>query len=143
MLIKLKKLDDELPTPAHARNGDAGVDLYSRIDINLKHGERALIPTGIAVAIPQNYAGFVQPRSGLASKHGISIVNTPGLIDSEYRGEIGVILINHDLEKMFEIKRGDKIAQFIIQKVENIDFEIVDELDETERGAGGFGSTGK
>ncbi len=143
MLIKLKKLDKEIPTPVRARNGDAGVDLYSRIDINLKPGERALIPTGIAVAISQNYAGFVQPRSGLALKHGISIVNTPGLIDSEYRGEIGVILINHDLEKMFEIKRGDKIAQFIIQKVENIDFEIVDELDETERGAGGFGSTGK
>lgn len=142
MEIRLKRLDKELPVPDYAHDGDAGCDLYSRIDVELKPGKRALVPTGIAVSIPGGYAGFVQPRSGLATKHGISIVNTPGLIDSKYRGEIGVILINLDSTETFKVARGDKIAQLIIQKVESITFSEVDQLDETKRGSGGFGSTG-
>lgn len=142
MEIRLKRLDKELPVPNYAHDGDAGCDLYSRIDIELKPGQRALVPTGIAVSIPEGYAGFVQPRSGLATKHGISIVNTPGLIDSKYRGEIGVILINLDSTETFKVARGDKIAQLIIQKVESVSFTEVNQLDETKRGNGGFGSTG-
>jgi len=140
--IKIKLLDDSLPVPEYAHEGDAGCDLRSRIDQVIPPGERALIPTGICIAIPTGYAGFVQPRSGLALKHGISIVNTPGLIDSKYRGEIGVILINTNKSEPFLIKKGDKIAQLIIQKVETVEFNVVDELDETVRGTGGFGSTG-
>ena len=143
MEIKLKRLDKELPVPNYAHDGDAGCDLCSGIDVELKPGERALVPTGIAISIPEGYAGFVQPRSGLATKHGISIVNTPGLIDSKYRGEIGVILINLDSKKTFKVAHGDKIAQLIIQKVENVTFREVDELDRTKRGGGGFGSTDK
>ncbi len=108
----------------------------------LHPGERALVPTGIAVSIPEGYAGFVQPRSGLASRHGISIVNTPGLIDSHYRGEIKVILVNLDGKASFEVRRGDKICQLVFQRVERAEFEEVDELDATTRGEGGFGSTG-
>jgi dUTP pyrophosphatase len=141
MEIELKLLDKELPPPAYAYEGDAGCDLYSRVDKILKPGERALIPTGIAIAIPDNYAGFVQPRSGLAAKYGVSIVNTPGLIDSKYRGEICVILVNHDPHNDFQVKRGDKIAQLVIQQVAQVKFRLVDELDETTRGAGGFGSS--
>lgn len=140
--VKLKQLDGNLSAPKYAHNGDAGCDLYSRVDVTIEPGERSLVPSGIAVSIPAGYAGFVQPRSGLAIKHGISIVNTPGLIDSKYRGEIGVVLINTDKKKSFQIKRGDKIAQLVIQKIEEAEFEIVDKLDETARGAGGFGSTG-
>lgn len=142
MEIKVKLLDAAISLPDYAHNGDAGLDLLSRIDLSLKPGERALVPTGIALSIPEGYAGFVQPRSGLALKHGISIVNTPGLIDSHYRGELGVILINHDPNKIFEIKKGDRIAQLVIQRVENVTLSCVDELDQTERGSGGFGSTG-
>ena len=142
MEIELKQLDTELPLPMYAYDGDAGCDLYSRIDVNLKPGERCLVPTGIAVAIPDSYAGFVQPRSGLAARHGVSIVNAPGLIDSKYRGEIGVILINHDPEQAVRIQRGDKIAQLVIQPVVAAQFEVVDELDATVRGDGGFGSSG-
>ncbi|MEW5706102.1 MAG: dUTP diphosphatase [Actinomycetota bacterium] len=142
MQINIKLLDDSLPVPEYAHEGDAGCDLRSRIDQVIPPGERALIPTGICIAIPTGYAGFVQPRSGLALKHGISIVNTPGLIDSKYRGEIGVILINTDKSEPFVIKKGDKIAQLVIQKVETVEFAVVDELDETVRGTGGFGSTG-
>lgn len=142
MQIKLKRLDKNLPVPRYAHDGDAGCDLCSRIDVELKPGQRVLVPTGIAVSIPRGYAGFVQPRSGLATKHGISIVNTPGLIDSKYRGEIGVILINLDTNETFKVSRGDKIAQLIIQRVENVTFAEVDQLDETTRGDGGFGSTG-
>ncbi|MEW6189313.1 MAG: dUTP diphosphatase [Actinomycetota bacterium] len=143
MEVKLKQLDKDLPIPRYAHDGDAGCDLYSRIDIILEPGERALIPTGIALSIPLGYAGFIQPRSGLALKHGISILNTPGLIDSHYRGEICVILINQDTRKSFEVKRGDKIAQLIIQRIENITFRVVSELDATGRGSGGFGSSGR
>ena len=142
MEIHIKQLDKGLPRPSYAHVGDAGCDLYSAGDIILKPGERALVPTGIAISIPEGYAGFVQPRSGLAIKHGISIVNTPGLIDSKYRGEIKVILVNLDSEHEFRINRGDKICQLVIQKVEQVAFKVVPELDSTARGSNGFGSTG-
>jgi dUTP pyrophosphatase len=122
--------------------GDAGADITTRIDFTLNPGERALIPTGIAIAIPLGYAAFVHPRSGLAIKHGVSLVNTPGTIDSGFRGELQVILINHDLTEAISFKQGDRIAQLVIQKVESADFLEVDELPDSERGEGGFGSTG-
>ena len=141
--LKLKKLDEELPTPAYANPGDAGLDLYAAKDVVLQPGQRVMIPTGIAIAIPQGYAGFVQPRSGLAAKQGFSIVNTPGLIDSGYRGEIGVIGLNTDTRSEIAIKRGDRVAQLVIQEVPVVELLEVNELDETERSSGGFGSTGK
>jgi dUTP pyrophosphatase len=140
--ISFVKLDPEVEAPAYSHEGDAGCDLTSRVDIVLGPGERELIPTGIAVAIPEGYAGFVQPRSGLAVRGGISIVNTPGLIDSHYRGEIKVILINLDPSNPFEVRRGDKICQLVFQKVERASFVEVNQLDRTGRGEGGFGSTG-
>ena len=140
--VKLKRLDPELPLPSCAHETDAGCDLYSRIDVVLRPGERTLVPTGIEIAIPEGYAGFIQPRSGLALEHGISIANSPGLIDSGYRGEVSVILVNQDSKKTFRVRRGDKICQLVIQKVEKPEFQIVDSLDETERGEGGFGSSG-
>ncbi|GAG57649.1 unnamed protein product [marine sediment metagenome] len=127
----------------YAHPGDGGLDLYSSIDCKLKPLERKLIPTGIKIAIPKGYAGFVQPKSGLAIKNGISIVNTPGLIDSGYRGEVCAILINLDPKNVFKVKKGDKICQLVIQKVEKIKLEVTEDLDETSRGEGGFGSTGK
>ena len=141
--IKVKRLDPDLPLPRCAHETDAGCDLYSRIDVVLRPGERTLVPTGIEIAIPEGYAGFIQPRSGLALKHGISMVNSPGLIDSGYRGEVSVILINQDAKKVFRVRRGDKICQLVIQKVEKPQFQVVDSLDETERGKGGFGSSGQ
>jgi len=140
--IKVKLLDKSLPVPNYAHKGDAGVDLYSAIDCIVKSFERKLIPTGIKVSIPQGYAGFVQPRSGLAIKHGIALVNSPGLIDSGYRGQICVIMVNLDKDNEFKIKKGDKICQFVIKKKKAAEFVEVDELDESERGEGGFGSTG-
>ena len=141
--LRFVKLDPEVETPAPAHKGDAGYDLTSRADLTLRPGARALVPTGIAVSIPEGFAGFLQPRSGLAADHGISIVNTPGLIDSHYRGEIKVILVNLDPRQSFEVSRGDKICQLVFQKVEQISFQEVDKLDETARGEGGFGSTGR
>lgn len=141
--LKLKKLDEGLPTPVYANPGDAGLDLYAAKDVILQPGQRVMIPTGIAIAIPQGYAGFVQPRSGLAAKQGFSIVNTPGLIDSGYRGEIGVIGLNTDTQSEITIKRGDRVAQLVIQEVPVVELLEVNELDETERSSGGFGSTGK
>lgn len=143
MEIELKQIDKELPVPVYAYDGDAGCDLYSRVDVELKPGERALVPSGIAISIPGGYAGFVQPRSGLAAKNGISVVNTPGLIDSKYRGEICVILVNLDPCEVFQVKRGDKVAQLVIQRVEQVRFRVVDELDGTARGSKGFGSSDK
>ncbi|MHB8896556.1 MAG: dUTP diphosphatase [Candidatus Geothermincolia bacterium] len=140
--VRFKKLDPRARIPSYAHEGDAGCDLESREDVLLAPGERAMVATGIAVAIPEGYAGFVQPRSGLAARHGIGIVNTPGLIDSHYRGEIKVILVNLDPEKSFAVHKGDKICQLVFQRVERAEFVEVDELDETVRGAGGFGSTG-
>ena len=142
MRMEIKRLDDGLPMPRYAHEGDAGLDLFAAEGIVLQPLQRHLIPTGIAVAIPQGCAGFVQPRSGLAIKQGLSLVNTPGLIDSHYRGEIKVIAINLDPTTPITISRGDKIAQLVIQRVECVDFAEVDELDTTVRGEGGFGSTG-
>lgn len=142
MVVNIKLLNPEVIVPTYAYEGDAGVDLRSAIDAFIDPGERILVPTGLAISIPDGYAGFVQPRSGLAINHGISLVNTPGLIDSRYRGEIKVIMINLDKESSFQIKKNDKIAQLVIQKVENVAFQVVEELDNTARGAGGFGSSG-
>ena len=141
--LKIKLLDDGLPAPRYQHEGDAGLDLPSRIDYLLEPGERARIPTGVAVAIPQGYAGFVMVRSGLAARHGISCVNAPGLIDAGYRGEIIVILLNTDRREPFVIHRGDRIAQLVLQKVVEATVVTVDELDATTRGDGGFGSTGR
>ena len=140
--LKIQLLDERLPMPRYQHQGDAGLDLPSRIDLVIEPGERAMIPTGIAVAIPPGYAGFVLPRSGLASRHGIALVNSPGLVDSGYRGEIAIVMINTDKREAFHIKRGDRIAQLVIQRVEDVSIIRVNELDETSRGAGGFGSTG-
>ncbi len=142
MQVRIKRLDPGLPLPSYAHDGDAGMDLYSREDLTLAPGERALVGTGLALAIPNGYAGFVQPRSGLAIRHGLSLVNTPGLIDSHYRGELKVIAINLDSAAPIDIHRGDKVAQLVIQRVERAQFVEVDALDDTVRGEGGFGSTG-
>ncbi|MGI9576593.1 MAG: dUTP diphosphatase [Microthrixaceae bacterium] len=141
--IPVTKSETDLELPANARPGDAGVDLRAAESLTIAAGgHRALVPTGLRVAIPRGYAGFVQPRSGLALKHGITCLNTPGLIDSDYRGELGVLLINTDPETDFEITKGERIAQLVIQAVEQPEFVEVDELDDTERGEGGFGHTG-
>lgn len=142
MRMTIKRLDEGLPLPRYAHEGDAGLDLYSAEDATLAPFERRLIATGVAVSIPEGYAGFVQPRSGLAIKQGLSLVNTPGLIDSHYRGEIKAIAINLDSQNQIEIRRGDKIAQLVIQPVARVELVEVVELDETVRGEGGFGSTG-
>lgn len=142
MQLRVKRLDPGLPLPSYAHDGDAGLDLCSAEDRTLSPFERALVGTGLAVAIPEGYAGFVQPRSGLAIKHGLSFVNTPGLIDSHYRGEIRVIVINLDPSEPLAISRGEKIAQLVIQRVERVDVVDSDDLDSTARGEGGFGSTG-
>jgi len=141
--IQIKLLDEGLPMPRYQHEGDAGLDLPSRVDRVLEPGERAMIPTGIAVAIPRGYAGFVLPRSGLAARHGIALVNSPGLVDSGYRGEMAIIMINTDKTASFHIKRGDRIAQLVIQKVVEAITVQVSELDATSRGGGGFGSTGR
>ena len=140
--VLIQRLDKELPLPQYAKPGDAGLDVYARIDCTLAPGARALLPTGIAIALPEGYVCLAHPRSGLAVKYGVSIVNTPGTIDAGYRGEIQINLINHDLQNVFEIKRGDRIAQLVFQKFEHAQFEEVDVLPESERGSGGFGSTG-
>ncbi|MBN2847723.1 MAG: dUTP diphosphatase [Coriobacteriia bacterium] len=142
MELRIVRLDPELPLPAYAHEGDAGLDLYAAEDRILGPFERALIPTGIAVAIPDGHAGFVQPRSGLAVSSGLSFVNTPGLIDSRYRGEIKVVAINLDPGAPLQISRGQKIAQLVIQPVEHATVIETDALDRTARGEGGFGSTG-
>ena len=141
MRVPLRVLDPELPIPRHARPGDAGIDLHARETADLAPGERRAIPTGIAVAVPEGYVGLVAPRSGLAIRSGLSIVNTPGILDSGYRGEIAVILINLGSEAV-HISRGDRIAQLVVVPVATIEFEVVEQLEESERGAGGFGSTG-
>jgi len=141
--IQIKLLDNDLPMPRYSHEGDAGLDLPSRIDFVLEPGERAMIPTGIAVAIPRGYAGFVLPRSGLAARHGIALVNAPGLVDAGYRGEMAIVMINTDKHESFQIKRGDRIAQLVIQKVVEATTLQVGELDSTSRGDGGFGSTGR
>jgi dUTP pyrophosphatase len=142
MIVQIQRLDKGIPLPEYARPGDAGMDVFSAIDCTIAAGERAVIPTGIAIALPEGYVCLAHPRSGLAAKNGISIVNSPGTIDSGYRGEIKIILINTDKEQAFEIKRGDRIAQLVFQKFESARFYEVETLPESQRGAGGFGSTG-
>lgn len=141
MKVPLRRIDPDLPLPRHARPGDAGVDLYSRETLVLAPGERRLVPTGIAIAVPVGHAGLVTPRSGLAARSGIGIVNAPGVVDSGYRGELAVALINHGSEPV-RIERGDRIAQLVVVPVAELEFEVVEELETSERGEGGFGSTG-
>jgi dUTP pyrophosphatase len=140
--VLLSRLDPDIPAPTYAQPGDAGADLRSAIDITLAPGERAMVPTGIAIALPEGHAAFVHPRSGLAIRHGLSMVNTPGTIDAGYRGEISVLLINHDPVQPIGIKRGDRIAQLIVQKVERASFVETADLPDSSRGSGGFGSSG-
>ena len=140
--VALHRLDPGLPLPSYAHPGDAGADLMTAVDVRLAPGERALVPTGVAIALPEGYVAFVHPRSGLAARHGLSIVNTPGTVDAGYRGEIKVLLINHDRVEPIELSRGDRIAQLVIQRVERAAFVEVDALPGSVRGAGGYGSTG-
>ncbi|MEY3347840.1 MAG: dUTP diphosphatase [Candidatus Nanopelagicaceae bacterium] len=143
MKVLVTRLDPNLPLPTYAKPGDAGADLYSRIDIELSPMQRALVPTGLAIALPPGYAGFLHPRSGRAAKEGLSMVNAPGTIDAGYRGEIQVILINLDSEKKITIKRGERIAQLVIKEVSQAEFVEVEQLPGTSRGEAGFGSSGK
>ena len=142
--IPIQRLDPELPLPAAQHADDAGLDLYAREGVVLKPGGgRTVVPTGIAIAIPPGYGGFVQPRSGLALRHGVTLVNTPGLVDAGYRNEIGVLLINTDPSEPFEVRRGDRIAQLVVQRVETIEWDEVESLDDHTRGLDGWGSTGR
>jgi len=141
--VPVVRLDPELPLPRYARPGDAGVDLVAATDLELVPGGRGLVPTGVAVAIPRGYAGFIQPRSGLALRHGVTVLNTPGLIDADYRGELKVLLVNLDPVETFLVTRGERIAQLVVQPVEHVRFVEADELDDTDRGEGGFGHTGR
>ncbi|MET3960243.1 dUTP pyrophosphatase [Marmoricola sp. OAE513] len=140
--IQITRLDPGLPLPAYAKQGDAGADLYAREDVTLQPGQRQLVPTGIALALPDGYVGLVHPRSGLAAKAGLSIVNAPGTVDAGYRGEIQVCLVNLDPTTPIVLSRGDRIAQLVIQRFETADFVEVDTLPESARGTGGHGSTG-
>ena len=140
--ILVRRLDADLPLPSYAHPGDAGADLMTAVDVRLGPGERALVPTGVAIALPEGYVALVHPRSGLAARHGLSIVNTPGTVDAGYRGEVKVLLINHDRVEPIELSRGDRIAQLVIQRVERAAFVEVDALPGSVRGAGGYGSTG-
>lgn len=141
--VTIQKISPEAKVPAYAHEGDAGVDLYSVVDKVLQPGERALIPTGLKMAIPHGYEGQVRPKSGLALKHGLTVLNTPGTVDAPYRGEVGVILINLDPKNPYEVKKGEKVAQMVFNRVEYARFTEAQELEETTRGAGGFGSTGR
>jgi dUTP pyrophosphatase len=143
--VPLHQLDGELPAPSYARDGDAGADLIATTEVLLPcRGGRAVVPTGVAVAIPVGYAGLVVPRSGLAARHGLTCLNAPGLIDSGFRGELKVILVNHDPEHDYTVSRGDRVAQLVLVKVEQAAFELVGEggLEDSQRGTGGFGHTG-
>ena len=140
--LPIKRLDPTVELPTYAYEGDAGLDLRANEDVTLAPHERRLVSTGLAVAIPEGYAGFVQPRSGLALREGLSMANTPGLIDSHYRGELKVCAVNLDDERPITISRGERIAQLVIQRVPVVTLVEVEELDETDRGSGGFGSSG-
>ena len=143
MRVPIRRLDPGLPLPAPQHEGDAGLDLYAAADATLEpRGGRALVPAGIAIAIPAGHAGFVQPRSGLALRHGVTVVNSPGLVDAGYRDEIRVLLVNLDPVEPFKVSRGDRIAQLVIQRFETVEWDDVDDLDGTERGLSGWGSTG-
>ena len=140
--VDVQRLDPEVPLPAYARPGDAGCDLVTTVDAEVAPGERVVLPTGIALALPDGYAAFVHPRSGLAAHHGVGLVNAPGTIDAGYRGEIKVILVNHDPRETVRLKRLDRVAQLVVQRVEQVVWRETNALPETERGAGGHGSTG-
>lgn len=140
--VNVKRLDPTVELPAYAYEGDAGLDLRANESVDIAPFERVLIPTGLAISIPDGYAGFVQPRSGMALKRGLTIANTPGLIDAHYRGELKVIAVNLDSQQTIHIERGERIAQLVIQQVPVVHLAEVDELDETDRGSGGFGSSG-
>ncbi|SNY49450.1 dUTP diphosphatase [Paractinoplanes atraurantiacus] len=142
VVIRIRRIDPDLPLPAYAHPGDAGADLVAAEDAELAPGARQAIRTGIAVAIPDGYVGLVHPRSGLAARLGVTVLNAPGTVDAGYRGEVLVILVNHDRQTPVKISRGDRIAQLVVQRVERAAFHEVDELDDTARGAGGHGSTG-
>ncbi|MDP9452110.1 MAG: dUTP diphosphatase [Actinomycetota bacterium] len=142
--VPVVRLDPDLPLPAYARAGDAGADLVARHGVVLRAGGgRALVGTGLALALPEGWAGFVQPRSGLAQRHGVTCLNTPGLIDAGYRDELRVLLVNTDPDDDYEVQRGDRIAQLVVQRVAQVRFSVVDTLSPSARGAGGFGSTGR
>lgn len=141
--IQVRRLDPELALPSYSHEGDAGLDLRSATDLILNPGERTTIPTGIAIAIPRGYAGFVHPRSGLALREGLGMPNSPGLIDSGYRGELMVVAMNHDRDQPIQIRRGDRIAQLVVVPVAEVRFEEVDELPASVRGIGAHGSTGR
>jgi dUTP pyrophosphatase len=140
--VLIQQLDSGLPLPAYAQPGDAGADLRTSVDVELAPGERAMVPTGVAIALPHGYAAFVHPRSGLAARFGVGIVNAPGTVDAGYRGEIKVLLINYDTTTPVHLRRGDRIAQLVIQRVEQALFSLVDALPDSTRGSGGHGSTG-
>jgi dUTP pyrophosphatase len=140
--VALQRLDAELPLPTYAHPGDAGADLVTRVDVELPPGGRATVPTGVAIALPEGYAAFVHPRSGLAARHGVTTLNAPGTIDAGYRGEIQVTLLNTDQRQAVVLRRGERIAQLVVQRVEHAVFVPVDELPGSARGAGGHGSTG-
>ena len=141
--VLIKRLDPGVPLPSYAKGGDAGADIVTAIDITLAPGERSLVPTGISIALPDGYAAFVHPRSGLAIKHGVTMVNAPGTVDAGFRGELQCIMINHDPQESITFKKGDRIAQLVIQKVERAEFVEVQNLPGSGRGTGGFGSTGR
>ena len=141
--VLIKRLDPGVPLPMYAKGGDAGADIVSAVDITLAPGERALVPTGISIALPDGYVALVHPRSGLAIKHGVTMVNAPGTVDAGYRGELKLILINHDPSESVSFKRGDRVAQLVIQQVERAEFIEVQELPGSGRGTDGFGSTGR
>ena len=140
--VSIKRLDPNVELPSYAYTGDAGLDIRSNETVDIPPHERVLISTGLAIALPDGYAGFMQPRSGMALKRGLSIANTPGLIDAHYRGELKVIAVNLDPHETIHIERGERIAQLVIQEVPTVQLVEVEELDETDRGAGGFGSSG-
>lgn len=142
LVLPIKRLDPSVELPRYAYCGDAGLDIRSNEDIVLKPYERAMVSTGLAIAIPDGYAGFMQPRSGLAAKQGLTVLNTPGLIDAHYRGELKIIIINLDKEHSVSIRKGDRIAQLVIQAVPQVELNEVDDLGDTDRGQGGFGSSG-
>ncbi|MGE0817352.1 MAG: dUTP diphosphatase [Candidatus Nanopelagicales bacterium] len=141
--VLLQRLDPGVPVPAYAHPGDAGVDLVTTVDADVPPGERVLLPTGVAIALPEGYAAFVHPRSGLAVKYGVSLVNAPGTVDAGYRGEIKVSLVNLDQREPVVLRRGDRVAQLVVQKVEHAVFHEVERLPGSDRGEGGFGSSGR
>ena len=140
--VLVRRLDPGLPLPSYAREGDAGADLVTAVDVVVQPGERVVVPTGIAIALPPGHAAFVHPRSGLAARHGLALVNAPGTVDAGYRGEVKVVLVNLDPSEPVRLCRGDRVAQLVVQKVETAGFREVGELPDSERGEGGFGSTG-